>query len=262
MSNPTQPSEIAREVLRQLAMRRQLPTPDNYAALYNEIAGSTAVEAFPEKSLKTIAASLPRSNTDQMRLARQLETAITDKNWNALKDSLQAFANAAATEPLQWSGLIRELIGQLERGHAKLTPAKKREAIEHQLQSAATPDLLFSRLQSLLRAWAQGLDAADLNLVDNISPASVPSTDSENKPQTAAPTGTSAPVLNRELQEWIALLLENSISALLIDSPDLLTEAAQLAADIRAIRTSEAKAGFSARLKKFSYRLQFLVPVR
>ena len=33
MSNPSQPSEIAREVLRQLAMRRQLPTPDNYTTL-------------------------------------------------------------------------------------------------------------------------------------------------------------------------------------------------------------------------------------
>ena len=38
MIDTTQPSDIARETLRQLALRRIAPTPDNYRALYHEIA--------------------------------------------------------------------------------------------------------------------------------------------------------------------------------------------------------------------------------
>jgi diguanylate cyclase len=36
LSNPT---EVARETLRRLAMRRISPTPDNYQTLYEEIVG-------------------------------------------------------------------------------------------------------------------------------------------------------------------------------------------------------------------------------
>ena len=39
MSTLTNPFEIARETLKQLATRRVAPTPDNYLTLYNEIAG-------------------------------------------------------------------------------------------------------------------------------------------------------------------------------------------------------------------------------
>ena len=263
MSNPSQPSEIAREVLRQLAMRRQLPTPDNYTTLYNEIAGTAAVEVFPERILKTVAASMTRNTTEQTRLARQMDAAVAEKSWNALKEALLAFAGATAAEPPQWSGLIRELLVQIERSHAQLTPAKKRETIEHLLQSTAAPELLFSRLQSLLRSWAQGENApADLPLVDGI--AAAPAADAREtkaapgKAGGAAATNGKAASLNFELQEWIALLLDNSISALLIDAPELAGESAQLATAIRAIRHVDEVAPFTARLKKFSYRLQFL----
>ncbi len=263
MSNPTQPSEIAREVLRQLAMRRQLPTPDNYTALYNEIAGTTAVDVFPERMLKSIATSLPRGTAEQVRLSRQIEAAVAEKSWNGLKEALQSFASATAVEQPQWSGLIRDLIVQLERSHAQLTPAKKRETIERLLQSTATSELLYTRLQSLLRSWAQGDDAAaDMELVDavpeGVQPGAREAKAAAAKPGGAGALGAKAAALNFELQEWIALLLDNSIGSLLIDSPELAGEATQLAGAIRAIQRVDEVASFTARLKKFSYRLQFL----
>jgi hypothetical protein len=39
MATLTNPSEIARETLKQLMSRRMAPSPDNYRAIYNEIAG-------------------------------------------------------------------------------------------------------------------------------------------------------------------------------------------------------------------------------
>jgi diguanylate cyclase len=52
----TNPSEIAREALRLLASRRMSPSPENYRALYHEIAGTSAGAAapFPERELKAL----------------------------------------------------------------------------------------------------------------------------------------------------------------------------------------------------------------
>src|ERR1035437_9924013 len=110
MSKPTQPSEIAREVLRQLAVRRSLPTPDNYAALYQEISGMVPAELFPEKALKNLANAMPRKIREQLPLARQIESAVGEKSWEALKNALHSFSIAAGAEPPQWSTLIRDLL--------------------------------------------------------------------------------------------------------------------------------------------------------
>ncbi|MDP2769363.1 MAG: GGDEF domain-containing protein, partial [Giesbergeria sp.] len=48
------PSDIARETLKQLALRRLAPTPDNFRTLYDEISGSITPPAFPEGPLRQI----------------------------------------------------------------------------------------------------------------------------------------------------------------------------------------------------------------
>ena len=263
MSKPMQPSEIARDVLRQLALNRTPPTPDNYLALYHEIAGTAMVESFPEKALKNLAADLPRNTAEQLRFARQIETAVADKSWTALKAAFQGFSPAGPTEPLHWPTLIRDLTQQLERSHAGLTSAKKREAIEHVIQASSAPDLLFSRLQSLLRSWSQGQIAAavpamvegEVEVEASSEAAAKPSQPSKGAPE---PARAAVPQLDGELQELIAQLLENSIEMLLVDTPELADEATRLAVEIRGARSVEAIASFTSRMKKFSYRLQFV----
>ena len=73
-----QPSEIARETLKQLAIRRLAPTPDNYLALYDEIAGIRTPPAFPDGPLKHILRVLPGQTLAQKRLLGQLEPALSD----------------------------------------------------------------------------------------------------------------------------------------------------------------------------------------
>ena len=85
MTDAKHPSELARETLRQLAMRREPPTPDNYRALYHEIAGTAAIEAFPERALKNLAAGLPKTTPEQLRFGRQFEAAASEGSWDSLK---------------------------------------------------------------------------------------------------------------------------------------------------------------------------------
>ncbi len=262
MSEFTQPAEIAREVLKRLAMKRTQPTPDNYIALYHEIAGTSAVEIFPEKSLKSLAAALPRNTPEQSRFARQFDGAVGEKSWETLKTSLLGFATAAGAEPPQWATLIRELVLQLERSHAGLTPVKKREALERMLKSSAAPDLLFTRLQSLIRSWAQGKTAeSEQSLVDgdestaSAEPAT-PATAGGQKPAPGASAATASD--GGELRELLAQLLENSIAQLLADSPSIVAEATKLAAEVRNAKSPDEIARLAAVMKKFGYRLNFV----
>jgi diguanylate cyclase len=93
MAEPNQPSEIAREALRRLAARRLQPTPDNYRNLYHEIAGTAAVEQFPERALKTVVSALPRGTGEQQRFVRQMEAALAARDWGALKAALVGIAS-------------------------------------------------------------------------------------------------------------------------------------------------------------------------
>jgi diguanylate cyclase len=235
------PSEVARETLRQLALRRQLPTPDNYRDLYHEIAGTTAAETFPERALKALVTGLPRTTPEQARFARQLEGAIGEASWEGIKTTLGELLNKTAAPP-NWGGLIRDLLAQMEARHAGITPVKKREAVEHVLTASGSPEVLFGRLQSLAKAWAQGNAASDA-LAAGDGPAGA--------------AAEAAPADN-ELQELLAQVLGDTIGVLLVDSPELGEEAAKLAADIRAAGSAEQLAGLGSRLKKFSYRLQFV----
>lgn len=260
MAETQQPSDVARETLRQLALRRIPPTPDNYRTLYHEIAGTVAAEGFPERALKAVASGLPRKTPEQMRFARQIDTAITQESWDDIKTTLSDLLTKSGAAPANWSGLIRDLVSQYESRHSTTTPAKKREALEHVLTASGTPELLFTRLQSLTRNWAQGV-AAEEALTD-ATVADAPATSARPAPQITslapAPAVSEDSPMNAELQELLAQLLENTLSVLLIDTPELNTEAAGLAADIRGAATAEQIAGFTGRLKKFSYRLQFV----
>ncbi len=250
------PFEIARETLKRLAQQRTPPTPDNYRALYHEISGTTSAEAFPDKAFKALAGSLPRGTPEQMRFARLLDSAIGDKNWESVKKALTDLLGKHAAEPPNWSGLIRDLVLRLEARQADLTPARKREALDHVLSAAPSADLLYTRLQGLLKNWAQGgaLEAATEAATEPTeSTGAVPPalTFSENP----APAGSNT---TTELLELLAQLLETTIGVVLIDNTEMAAEATRLASAARGLRNAGEIAGFITEMKRFGYRLHFV----
>jgi diguanylate cyclase len=252
------PSETARETLKRLAQQRIPPTPDNYRTLYHEIAGTTATESFPEKSLRQLASSLPRNTQEQLRFARQIESAVGDKSWESLKVALADLLNKAAAESPNWSQLIRDLLTRLESRQADLTPARKREALDHVLASSGSPELLYARMQGLLKNWSQSatLESA-LAGEAQAEEATVP-TSGETGAKPALRPADLAKGTVTELLDLLAQLLENSIGMLLTDTPELAEEATRLAASARAAQGTEEVTAFVAAMKRFSYRLNFV----
>ena len=100
------PSEIARDTFKQLAARRLSPTPENYLALYDEIAGVRSPQPFPEGPLSSIQRVLPGQTPAQKRLLTQFERAIITKDWTSLQSVMVGYANlglnpAAASAPVE-----------------------------------------------------------------------------------------------------------------------------------------------------------------
>ena len=261
MAESAHPSEIAREALRRLATRRIPPTPDNYRTLYHEIAGTTAGEDFPDRALKHLAGRLPRATPEQARLGQQIDNAIAGKDWSALGNAMLAAFRELESPPLDWSGLIAELLAQMERRQAGLTASQKREAVSHILESSGTdPDNLHARMQSLLRSWSRSaLGTEPSALTGDIAPAAAEAPAAARKPDDARQAGlTETRLPGEEVRELIAQLLESSTGMLLIDTPELADEATALAADVRQARDGATFASLVRRLKQFNYRLHFV----
>jgi diguanylate cyclase len=160
---PSAPSDIAREALRQLAMRRVPPTPDNYRDLYCQISGTSVAEAFPAQALKVIANSLPRDTPVALRHAQALDTAIASGQWPNVRQAIVDLCPPPGSGEKPWNTLILDLISQFERLHEGLTQARKREALTHVLNVSSDADHLYTRLVALVKSWTPASGGAKLD---------------------------------------------------------------------------------------------------
>lgn len=86
------PSDIARETLKQLAVRRMAPTPEHFRSIYDEIAGVRSPAPFPEGPLRQILRVVPGQTPVQRRLLEQFEKAVSASDWGALQAVMVGYA--------------------------------------------------------------------------------------------------------------------------------------------------------------------------
>jgi diguanylate cyclase len=161
--------ETARETLKQLTARKLAPTPVNYKAIYNEIAGIPSVEHFPAQELRSIASLLQARTPGQQRQKGLLESSIDRMNWDGVRAALLAytgFAPAAGSEVVPASttpalaadsapALTPEFLSQMGR------------LIEYAQPALGSDDVRFSeQSQQLIKALKQpGFDVAAAKLL-------------------------------------------------------------------------------------------------
>lgn len=87
------PADIARDTLKLLVTRRLAPTPTNYQAVYEEVAGLLPQERFPQTSLRRIAHNLPTQTPVQKRIAHSFHNAVETQDWTALQSAMTDYAN-------------------------------------------------------------------------------------------------------------------------------------------------------------------------
>ena len=266
MPNFSNPSEIAREALRLLAVRRLPPSPENYQALYHEIAGTSGgmAEAFPERELKALIAALPKETPVQQKLAKRFEQALKGKNWGDVQSGIADLLRQLAKESdLAWSELFADFLRQWEGKQAGLTVARKREALERVLASGSgNVELFFGRLQGLIKSWA--LNAPGEPEEPLVEPAMM-DTLAASSPVVGVRAAASGPLTEdpaHELREIFAYTLEEVIATQFADEPDIAADARALAHKVRTSTSRVAMEGLLASIKRFAFRLEILAEDR
>jgi diguanylate cyclase len=257
MSVPGNPTEIAREAFRQLAIRRVPPTPDNYREIYAEVSGqSLDAETFPEKQLRQLAAGISHVSAQQQRLERELDEAIKNRDWARYKKTLtEHVATLAETRKLAWGELIHNLFRYWE-AKSSLTPGKKREALEHVLNSAAgNPRTLFTRLENLQKTWAQGGNAGeDIALTEaRDEPPPAPAVITPPPPS----SGNAADLLP-EFRALFAYILEICVASFLEAHSSFAQETGKLVDEVRAAHSIRQLQDIQEKLRRFAYKLELL----
>ncbi|MFV0370938.1 MAG: diguanylate cyclase [Azonexus sp.] len=247
MANPSTPFEIARETLKQLAVRRIAPTPDHYLTLYHEIAGSDPTQgSFPQHHLRMLTAALPRNSPEQLGLIRRLEEHIKGGNWEGYRSTLCDFINGLIeTQKLNWSELISQLLQQWDARHQGLTAARKREMLEHVLNaSSGNPETLYGRLQNLLKSWGDGLTSEYTHTSTSIEAIGIDQSTSEG--------------LDAALKNLLAFTLDTVIAGQLAHEPTLAAEARRLAGEVAQISSAESIEQCLSQFKRFAFKLELL----
>ena len=264
MPSFSSPPEIAREALRLLAARRLPPSPENYRALYDEIAGtaSAPIEALPQRALAALPAALPRETGAQQRLTKRFEQALTGRSWEDLGAGLGELVRQLAREQdLPWHQLFADFLREWENKHVGLTVARKREALERVLAGGSgNGELLFRRLQGLVKSWA---------LTSSVNEESAPA-ESATLPESgwplADPLGAAAArqayELADQLRDLFAYTLEMVIATQLANEPELAAEARALVHRARGAGSRAAMESLLAGIKRFAFRLEILAEDR
>ncbi len=204
LSNPT---EVAREAMKRLAVQRIAPTPEAYGRAYAEVSGQALAPAATVHpllgSMKQLASEL-RESSQGRRVAQPLVQALEQSNWDQVRQTLLKLAQDPQEEPQQWPDLVRDLLRQWETRQEGLTQARKRDGLDHVLNTFGNhPAKLYPRLRALTKSWAEGKpQAADQPLVDDdVAVTGTPATASA--PIELAPT--HRPVAHKSAQEIAAL---------------------------------------------------------
>lgn len=259
--NPTQPNNptvIARETLKQLAVRRVAPTPDHYEAIFHEIAGTPESERL-HPALRELIRSLesqPRQSAEFQRQLTQLRRTAQNEKWGDFPELLfrcvQGLGNQGELSR-SWAELIRDLIRQWDLRNPVYTPSRKQESLEKVLINfGGNAAELNEKLGALIRAWTEsGVEGAVVLEGDVLS--------GESAGVLSSPASAETTPGTAEHSAWAGALsatLQIGVKARLAHSPDLQQEAASLAAESATVQDVAGFEKLLPRLRKFWLRLE------
>jgi len=221
-SNPT---NIARETLRQLASLRIPPTPDNYYKLYHRISGNSG---------------------------DGVDSAVA-----TLTNQLKPVDNPTPESVVAWGNTIEALLKQLEKKQGALTIAKKREGINRVLAKfSKDSNQLHGKLKALVDSWEMFAGATQESNTDGQvqNPSSqVPQVDSDIQDyQSKDVIREQSHIAGHtdQLLELLAQILEHVV-ARQIDDVILAEEARTLAHQVRKIQDKPGMEQFTAGFQQF-----------
>ena len=276
-SKNSNPSFIARETLKQLALLKVSPTRDNYHKLYDQIAGNppNQISAITAKMLIDLAKELPRHTPQLLNFANNLEQAANEKNWTKFKSIMiklvtnetvtiskqTLLVNAKSESAIPWRGTIEELFGLLAGKNLILISDKKWTDLHQVLIKFSTDsDQLHNELRRLIDAWG-ALTSDSQEIIENgEEPSSVKlqnESDSQNSHLEGIVSEQKHVTSNfaGQMLDLMAQMLEH-IAVALLDDATLANEAKALAQQVRKIQDIQEMEQFIAHFQKFCVKFE------
>lgn len=167
--------DIARETIKQMAMRRVEPTPNNYELIYNEIAGVPQKETL-NNAIKKALKQLPNQSTEQANWINRWEKLLKQDNWSGLADILSEGMDTSVTQSKQWPDAIRQLLKGWDTRRTSTEIARKKETLERVLINYGTDPQLSTKIQNLANSWGanevsgEGVNSALMDAEDANQP--------------------------------------------------------------------------------------------
>lgn len=145
------PSEIARETIKQMAVRRVQPTPEHYTQIYNEIAGLPAKQAVEDVIAKALK-SLPHETSAQANWINRWDKLIKQQDWEGLAQAIGDAMQQTIEEESKWPVAIRGLLKVWDDKRV-LDPTKKRELLERVLINFGADPSLPEKINNMTNSW-------------------------------------------------------------------------------------------------------------
>ena len=255
----TNPTDIARETLKLLSGRKLAPTPENYQAIYHEIAG-TRPETHHAKgdqallrALRELAKQVPGMEQQFKDLAR----ALGGGEQKAIEAALGALLpkSGASGEP-SWGELIRELIRQWDLKQSGITSARKKDGLERVLINfAKDPAQLYSKVQALVGSWAENPSVQAGVQVEG-GEAVAPGRAEAPAREPASAADIPRDDIPGALRAMLALTIQTGVAPRISQFPDLRDEALLIADQAREARDVSSVQGMARKLKQFWIKLE------
>lgn len=250
MKNTNLPADLARQTLIQLAKNSLPPTPENYAATYDEIAGLKSKSTPTVNSvLQKVLIEASKSNLQYGAAEKAIAKAVKKQNWTALETQFQKLfpnhSDGGSASEVNWAVLIRTLLKQLETSHKGVTLSRKKDGLSRVLTNfAKDPSVLAEKVQALMRSWGNSVASVEAQTEPPVQ--SVMTTAAEN-PQAAFPNEGGA--TSSTLREMMVRTLNLALIPMLEGNAVAYKKAEKLLQELRKPESELALAGCMKDLK-------------
>ncbi|WP_293764961.1 GGDEF domain-containing protein [uncultured Aquitalea sp.] len=257
------PIEVARETLKQLTLRKLLPTPENFERVYHELT-QTPVERDNKlgqqmlRAMETLPASTVQARTSLLRLKQ----ASDESRWEQIPQLVIDFLRHALNEQQlsqPWGSLIQNLIRCWDLRQPDLPQHFKQAALERVLINYGNqPEELNIKLDALVRNWsapANQRDADAIPLVDEAAPTPLAEA-------AAAPAAESPRQQQDQNDSWdlwqrtLSFALKHGLEPRLASLPDMVDDLESLIRELETISSESSLSVFMPKLRNFMIKLE------
>ncbi|OQS41184.1 GGDEF domain-containing protein [Chromobacterium haemolyticum] len=248
------PIEVARETLKQLTVRKLLPTPENFERVYHELT-QTPVDRDNKLAVLLLRAleTLPQESVQAKVTLTRLKQVCDENRWEQAPQLIIDFLRASLSASQQqhsWGTLIQNLIRNWDLRLPNMPQHHKQSTLERVLINYGNqPDELNQKLATLIQNWTQSAPPSNSNGAASSDPP-VPAAGLDED-------GADAPSDSwLAWQRTLSFALKHGLEPRLINYPELVDALEALLGELNQVADDATLNAYMPKLRAFMIKLE------